>query len=187
MLPNSFGKSSGSHITRYVKYTDAPNSVSISGSDARRFWLKVQKGAGCWLWRGTINTGNGYGQFGVQAAGATPVQKLLYAHRVVWALSHGPISEGQHVLHHCDVPACVNPAHLFLGTHKTNMEDAQRKGRLHVPRPGRQRISDEEIAQIHVLAASGVKRVRIADRLAVSKAYVSLVLNGKRRQLRKVG
>lgn len=55
----------------------------------------------------------------------------MRAHRFAWELANGPISDGLWVLHACDVPACVNARHLFLGTHDDNMADQGRKGRHH--------------------------------------------------------
>lgn len=58
-----------------------------------------------------------------------PARKNMYAHRRSWEMVNGPIPEGMHCLHRCDTPACVNPAHLFLGTQADNMQDKSRKGR----------------------------------------------------------
>lgn len=51
------------------------------------------------------------------------------AHRQAWLLTHGEIPEGKWILHHCDVPHCVNPAHLYVGTAKDNMRDILERGR----------------------------------------------------------
>lgn len=97
-------------------------------SRAERFWAKVDKTGenGCWLWTGATTT-KGYGH--MRWGG-----KTVTASRVSWELAHGPITDGLHVLHHCDNPPCVNPAHLFLGTIKDNSQDMTRKGRGKPPR-----------------------------------------------------
>ena len=79
---------------------------------------------GCWIWMGYLNSG-GYGSFYVDG-------QLRSAHRVSWELHYGPIPEGLNVCHHCDVPGCVNPDHLFVGTQKDNIRDALNKGRLYL-------------------------------------------------------
>jgi len=88
-----------------------------------RFWDFVLLDDECWLWAGALRR-KGYGQFGVCAG------FVLCAHRMAWLLANlGPIPANLMVCHHCDVPRCVNPAHLFLGTNRENMHDALRKGR----------------------------------------------------------
>lgn len=87
-----------------------------------RFDAKVERGEGCWVWTG-LRTQYGYGTI-TNGAGC----KLL-AHRASWELHVGPIPDGLWVLHRCDNPPCVNPAHLFLGTHADNVRDMWAKGR----------------------------------------------------------
>jgi hypothetical protein len=77
--------------------------------------------SGCWLWTGAIAS-HGYGH--TRFDGET-----WYAHRLSWHAHRGPITPGMWVLHRCDVPACVNPAHLFLGTATDNAQDRENKGR----------------------------------------------------------
>lgn len=91
-----------------------------------RFWAKVAVGTDwqCWLWQGPISS-NGYGRCAMGKRRA-----WMAAHRVSWTIHYGDIPQGLFVCHHCDVPLCVNPAHLFLGTQTDNMRDAACKGRI---------------------------------------------------------
>lgn len=86
-----------------------------------RFFQKIQKcDDGHWLWLGA--TIHGYGMLWRDG-------KNNYAHRVSYELHNGPIAPGMCVCHTCDIPSCVNPEHLFLGTQKDNMIDCKNKGR----------------------------------------------------------
>jgi hypothetical protein len=81
-----------------------------------RFWMKVQKGPGCWQWTGAKN-GDGYGSFAEGSKG-----KHHPAHRFSYELTVGPIPDGMQIDHRCRNRSCVNPSHLRPVTHKQNME-----------------------------------------------------------------
>lgn len=93
-----------------------------------RFWEKVEKTEGCWLWTAANGGPGKYGQFAIHA------HYHEGAHRVSYVLNVGPIPEGMGVLHRCDVPLCVRPDHLFLGTAADNIADMLAKGRRHSAR-----------------------------------------------------
>lgn len=84
----------------------------------RRFVEKQENG--CWLWVGAKNE-SGYGNFVIN-------HQMFKAHRFSWELYIGPVLDDC-VLHRCDVPACVNPEHLFLGSLQDNSRDMVMKGR----------------------------------------------------------
>lgn len=85
----------------------------------------------CMLWQGHL-TEHGYGRRRING-------KKTLVHRAVYELINGKIPEGLCVCHACDTPACVNPAHLFLGTHKDNCQDAIKKGRINPSQRGKER------------------------------------------------
>src|ERR1700722_1599308 len=102
---------------------------------AERFWSKVQKSEGCWLWIGCRHR-QGYGK--LHTGGK--IGKVVPAHRISWGVNFGPISDGLWVLHKCDNPPCVRPDHLFLGDRKDNMVDCAQKGRLAVQKRLRKQV-----------------------------------------------
>lgn len=90
-----------------------------------RFWAKVDRSGDCWIWMGCRNgttQQHGYGRFNIGG-------HIFHAHRVAWEFTNGPVTDGMRVLHKCDNPPCVNPAHLFLGTQTDNMQDCATKDR----------------------------------------------------------
>lgn len=132
--------------------------------------------SGCWIWNKTLQR-NGYGRFSV----AKNKQRL--AHRLAYEMFCGEIPEGMNVCHTCDVRACVNPAHFFLGSQKDNIQDAKRKCRL---RGGRLRGEDHpaaklrssDVVAIRQLCASGISRAECARRYDVSWNLIALIVQG---------
>ena len=88
-----------------------------------RFWEKVDKRGEdeCWKWLGSKDK-KGYGYFWDQIRNSK-------AHRYSWTIHYGRIQRDKIICHHCDNPSCVNPNHLFLGTHQDNANDREAKGR----------------------------------------------------------
>lgn len=144
-----------------------------------RFWKAVEKTETCWLWRGARKT-FGYGVIGSGGNDSTS----LHAHRVSWEIHHGQIPNGLQVLHRCDVPACVNPDHLFLGTQGDNMRDAVAKGRWVAPRTaqsgeghGSARLTAAQVADIRERYAAGnVTQVALGLEFGIKQGHVSGII-----------
>jgi hypothetical protein len=142
---------------------------------ADRFWAHVEKGDGCWLWRGAMRT-TGYGSFFAEG-------HLLQAHRVAFELANGPIAPGMHVCHRCDVKACVRPDHLFLGTRSDNMRDALRKGRsLSGDAHPFARMTADQVAELRARASAGEACADLARAFGISYAHSWDLIRGRRRR-----
>lgn len=88
------------------------------------FWAKAARetGSDCMIWQGSKNR-TGYGYYSLRG-------KTVYAHRYSWQISNkAEIPKGKVIMHSCDNPSCVNPAHLSLGTYTDNAQDRQMKNR----------------------------------------------------------
>lgn len=144
--------------------------VNVGGTTKERFGRKVVRGApdDCWEWPGTKNH-RGYGV--IHVFGAT---RRVFAHRVAWEIECGrPIPPGLSVCHRCDNPACVNPAHLFLGTQAENMADMRRKGR-HVLPPRKLTID-----HVRAIRASTEPYAVVAERFGISENHVWQIRAGR--------
>lgn len=172
-----------------------------------RFWKKVHKTDGCWLWTGARSR-MGYGAWTPSASGPQPWPKV-HAHRFSYELAYGPIPEGTCVLHACDTPACVRPDHLWLGSRVDNNLDKLQKGRqargerhgsrTHpeaVPRGERNgarkhperlkrgeqradsRLTDSQVMEIRRLySAGGISQHALAKMIGVAQTTISRVVN----------
>lgn len=136
----------------------------------RRFFEKISHDpvSGCWLWTAGC-CADGYGNF--------RNGKMVGAHRVSWELHVGPIPDGLCVLHTCDNPPCVNPTHLFLGTHADNIADRDSKGRqAGGERHGCAKLTADDVRRIQT--NRDPQRV-IADKYGVSPRTISNIQCGR--------
>jgi hypothetical protein len=144
------------------------------GALADRFWAAVQKTESCWLWTGK-KCPDGYGNMVHQ-------RKVWGTHRVSWLLHNGAIPDGMCVLHRCDNPPCVNPAHLFLGTHRENIADCVAKGRnstagFRGERHHRARVGVADVIEIRRLATTGVSLNAVARQYGVTDSSIRHIVH----------
>jgi hypothetical protein len=134
--------------------------------------------SGCWLWTGAVRGCFGYGE-------TREMGRKVLAHRMSYQLHRGKIPDGMCVLHKCDVPLCVNPDHLFLGTYSDNRRDCIRKGRAYMPT--RQcgiehhiaKLTSEKVMEARRFYADGVGLTSIARHYGVNHSTMACAISGK--------
>lgn len=112
-----------------------------------------------------------------------PDHRNIMVHRLAWARAFGTIPGEMLVLHRCDNPPCVNPAHLFLGTPADNMADRSRKGRAKAPKweaHGLSKLTADAVTRIRAMIGVGAKHHDIARAFDVCRATVSQIARGAR-------
>lgn len=141
----------------------------------KRFFSKVTRTeADCWEWHRADKFSGGYGKFNVKA-------KQVLAHRYSWFLHQGTIPKGLLVCHTCDNRVCVNPQHLFLGTHADNTRDAWNKGRvLFGEKSPCSKITEVQVREIRRLCETGLTNRTIAKKYNLNQSQVSRIKTGKR-------
>jgi DNA-binding XRE family transcriptional regulator len=157
-----------------------------------RFWEKADKGEGdtCWQWRGAT-TKKGYGTYRIIDNGHP---RMIGAHCFAFLLAGGTIPSGTEVCHVCDNPACINPSHLWVGTHQENMKDASVKGRiqcgdLHYTRRmpektygsknSQARLTEAQVRTIRSRAMHGTTHNEMAVQFHVSRPTISMIVEGR--------
>ena len=183
------------HYSRVIRNGDDGAEIPLLGvalTPQQRLDAKstIVPFCGCQLWFGA-SVPSGYGVSHYEG-------RQQYAHRVAWQLKHGPIPDGLLVLHVCDMPACINVNHLFLGTDADNMADKMAKGRWKGGAPkgdrnpmyGRRGVNTGERSTNHKLTQKQVDEIRstykrgvtrqvdIAERFGINQAHVSSIIRG---------
>lgn len=140
------------------------NNVAITADDTK-----------CWLWLGGVGA-RGYGM-------KWWIDRNTRAHRVAWMIPDYFIPSNMEVCHTCDNPLCVNPKHLFLGTHAENMKDRDSKGRGIMPprigeHNGMSKLTNENINEIRErYALGGVTQQELATEYGVARSNISLIFH----------
>lgn len=138
---------------------------NIKTPASERVWKKVMKLGleDCWLWEG-FRTKKGYGRLASS-------KSSVFAHRAAYESAVGPIPPGLCVLHHCDNPACCNPAHLWLGTIVENNRDKLLKGR------NTRKLTDQNVLDIR--AEPLAKAHDLAARFGVCVTTINYIRRGE--------
>lgn len=151
-----------------AKRSPLPRNMPIKERLALR---SVAQPNGCIIFTGNLNPA-GYGRLWVKG-------RIYYPHRLSYMVNIGPIPAGMCVCHRCDSPPCINPAHLFLGTHADNAADMIQKGRAPY-RPDIRQIS-AKLSKSQAIAIKNDSRSyrQIANDYGISKSLVHGIKSGR--------
>lgn len=156
------------HYTR-IRRHGSLNASMVRGNDEERIRFNtVVDDNGCWNWRRYIHLG--YGKTAYKG-------RMMQAHRFAWTVLRGPIPEGMQLNHTCHNRACVNPAHLYLGTQLENMEDMKRAGRSSMNRRRGERHVCAKLTedQVRMILGSDETTASLARLHGVSESLVRAV------------
>jgi hypothetical protein len=144
-----------------------------SKSVSERFWSKVDAGSfgSCWLWKAARNA-EGRAMFHLG-------DRMHNASRIAWSLHNGlEFPEGKYACHSCDNPLCVNPHHIWPGSPSENSKDAEKKGRVKIPKFARNRglthckWGHEFSLENTYIERDGSRACRKCDRKYAREAYI---------------
>jgi len=135
----------------------------------------------CHYWIGGLGRQNGYGAFKIREKGNRTNNRQFKPHRLMYEFFKGPIGD-KHVLHTCDNPCCVNPDHLFLGTHLDNMRDMAAKGRSWCGSKHKAaKLKPEEVLEIRKFYSEGGHTTRsLGLKYKVDSKHIHNIVTGKK-------
>jgi hypothetical protein len=147
-----------------------------------RFARLTDRSGECWIWIGAVHKG-GYGVFQIR-------RRSQRAHRIAWEMSEARrVPDGLVICHRCDNRRCVNPKHLFLGTHGDNNRDTVSKGRwrkgpnVHGEANCTAKLSNADVALIRAAPKRQVTAKQLAERFGVHPVHIYRIRAGKRRSV----
>jgi len=148
----------------------------VTLEDKFRFWNRIttqMSEDGCWLFRGKSRNPT----FSID-------EKIYRASRFSYYMYNGPFDESLDVCHTCDIPCCMNPKHLFLGTQQDNMSDMVSKGRgRNSPRLGERNpcsvLTEAQVLDIRESLALGASLKDLSGAYGVCKATISEIKQGR--------
>lgn len=149
-----------------------------------QYFAKTTDGS-CWLWTGGLlkskhGSKHDCGQFNFNATNNRATRKNEAAYRSAWKIYRGDIPDGMSVCHKCDNRLCVNPDHLFLGTHAENMADMMKKERHPVVAMGSKhawsKLTEKDVLEIR---SSKEPPSVIAKRFNVTQTNINFIRSRK--------
>lgn len=158
------------HYVRLLRHGD-PNHFILNRCESKigrvENMIATITESGCWIWMGRVKE-NGYGILSFK-------NKVHHAHRFSYEAYIGAVPDGLCVLHKCDVRCCVNPDHLFVGTHQDNMDDMVSKKRHN------HKVTEDMVGSLMVgRERYGKTYQELADEHGVSNSTVCKVINAKK-------
>lgn len=146
-----------------------------------KFWSKVDKTDTCWLWTGNKNA-KGYGRVELRGTGLLAHRVMLFWFGRIPTLEKMRSNRAGITLHSCDVPSCVNPEHLRIGTAAENMADIFARQRM-PSKAGEQaslaKLTNREALDVLVAAKAGVSRAALAEKFGVNRSSIDNIVVGK--------